>query len=87
MPSSMPKGGSFSSGSPAACAADQIGTMLSPCSPRIVAVTCVGGSFNSAAIRPRNRAELAAVQGVGEAKLDRYGAAFLAAVARAQEAG
>ncbi|GGH19847.1 ATP-dependent DNA helicase RecQ [Alsobacter metallidurans] len=40
-----------------------------------------------ATIRPRNRAELAAVQGVGEAKLDRYGAAFLAAVARAQEAG
>jgi hypothetical protein len=31
--------GNFSSGRPAACAADQIGTMLSPCSPRIVAVT------------------------------------------------
>ncbi|WP_460451521.1 DNA helicase RecQ [Alsobacter sp. SYSU BS001988] len=37
-----------------------------------------------AMIRPRNRGELASVQGVGEAKLERYGAAFLAAVARAE---
>ncbi|PSC03632.1 DNA helicase RecQ [Alsobacter soli] len=36
-----------------------------------------------AMLRPRNRTELAAVQGVGEAKLDRYGAAFLDAVRRA----
>jgi len=28
---------------PPACAADQMGTMLSPCSPRIVAVTWVAG--------------------------------------------
>ena len=36
-----------------------------------------------AMLRPRDRTELAAVQGVGEAKLERYGARFLAAVARA----
>ena len=36
-----------------------------------------------AMLRPRDRAELAAVQGVGESKLERYGARFLAAVARA----
>ena len=48
--------GNFSSGKPAAWAADQIGTMLSPCSPRIRAVTCVGGSSSFSAIRLRNRA-------------------------------
>jgi ATP-dependent DNA helicase RecQ len=36
-----------------------------------------------AMLRPRDRTELAAVQGVGESKLERYGARFLAAVARA----
>ena len=41
---------------PPACAADQIGTMLSPCSPRIMAVTWVAGSFRASAIRLRNRA-------------------------------
>ena len=35
--------------------------MLSPCSPRIVAVTCVGGSFSASAIRLRNRAESSCV--------------------------
>ena len=48
--------GNCSSGNPAAWAVDQIGTMLSPCSPRISAVTCVGGSSSSSAIRLRNRA-------------------------------
>jgi ATP-dependent DNA helicase RecQ len=36
-----------------------------------------------AAMRPRNHAELAEVPGVGTAKLDRYGAAFLDAIANA----
>ena len=53
--------GNFSRGRPAACAADQIGTMLSPCSPRIVAVTWVGGSLSDSAIRLRNRAESSSV--------------------------
>ena len=35
--------GYLSSGRPATVALDQIGTMLSPCSPRIRAETCVGG--------------------------------------------
>ena len=48
--------GNRSSGSPAAWAVDQIGTMLSPCSPRIKAVTCVGGRSIPSAIRLRNRA-------------------------------
>jgi ATP-dependent DNA helicase RecQ len=34
-----------------------------------------------AAARPRSRAEMASVPGVGEAKLDRYGPAFLAVIA------
>ncbi len=34
-----------------------------------------------AALRPRNETELMAISGVGEAKLDRWGAAFLAALA------
>ena len=38
--------GYFSRGKPAAVALDQIGTMLSPCSPRISAETCVGGAAN-----------------------------------------
>ena len=33
--------GNLSSGKPAAVALDKIGTMLSPCSPRITALTCV----------------------------------------------
>ncbi len=53
--------GYFSRGSPPACAADQIGTMLSPCSPRISAVTWVGGSFKASAIRLRNRVVSSAV--------------------------
>ena len=48
--------GNFSRGKPAAWAVDQIGTMLSPCSPRIRAVTWVGGSWSFSAIRLRNRA-------------------------------
>ena len=34
-----------------------------------------------AATRPASRAEMAHVPGVGEAKLDRYGPAFLAVIA------
>ena len=34
-----------------------------------------------AAVRPASRAEMAGVPGVGEAKLDRYGPAFLAVIA------
>jgi ATP-dependent DNA helicase RecQ len=34
-----------------------------------------------AAARPASRAEMAGVPGVGEAKLDRYGPAFLAVIA------
>ena len=37
--------GYFSSGRPPIVALDQIGTMLSPCSPRIRAETCVGGAL------------------------------------------
>ena len=33
-----------------------------------------------AALRPRDESELMAISGVGEAKLDRWGAAFLAAL-------
>ena len=39
-----------------------------------------------AAARPHNLAELARIQGVGEAKLLRYGDAMLAAVAAHEEA-
>ena len=47
--------GNRSSGKPATLALDQIGTMLSPCSPRMSAETCRGGAFNFAAIRLRKR--------------------------------
>ena len=46
----------FRAASRPAWAVDQIGTMLSPCSPRIRAETCVGGSSSVSAIRLRNRA-------------------------------
>jgi len=45
----------FSSGSPATVALDQIGTMLSPCSPKIKADNCVGGSCSCCAIKLRKR--------------------------------
>ena len=47
--------GYLSSGRPAAWAVDQRGTMLSPCSPRMVAVTWVAGRFRASAIRERKR--------------------------------
>ena len=37
--------------------------------------------------RPRTLAELSTIQGVGAAKLERYGAAMLAAVAAQEETG
>ncbi|MBS1165087.1 MAG: ATP-dependent helicase RecQ [Proteobacteria bacterium] len=38
-----------------------------------------------AATRPSSRSQMAKVPGVGEAKLDRYGAAFLAVIAEHEE--
>ena len=49
------KPGYFSSGSPATLALLQTGTMLSPCSPRISACSCVAGAASRSASRLRNR--------------------------------
>src|SRR3954469_15510391 len=50
------KPGNCSSGNPFTVALDQIGTMLSPCSPRIRAFTCFAGRRRRRAIRLRERA-------------------------------
>ena len=47
--------GYFSSGRPATLALLHTGTMLSPCSPRIMACTCVAGHFRFIASRLRKR--------------------------------
>jgi superfamily II DNA helicase RecQ len=40
-----------------------------------------------AALRPRDESELLAISGVGQAKLERWGAAFLAVLARDADSG
>ena len=47
--------GNLSSGKPSTVADDQTGSMLSPCSPRIMARTWVAGSFSSAAMSEQKR--------------------------------